>query len=233
MASQSFRSEKVKLLNRILRKGYYVYEENSNEFQQLQILKDCGFIDYEIVEYYKCYNENDRDYINEHGESCNGELIITEDVAKNGYGYASCERLIYLDDKIEPFRKFKVTIKYKSIAKYLKKTLEDIKVKCDSSEVEEVILCTYENKNFMFAIYEMCTNDFVFANAGLDSPIIYLSIGPLPIDRMDNFNEWKFLTLSQILCDEEKQILKERIVWVTKNLKNTVPSDFGSVLINS
>ncbi len=224
MVSRLFHTSDIELLDYILRDGYYVYEEDHKEFRLLENLKKYNLVDYEVLTYCKCYNENDNDYVdNEHGETCTGELIITEEIEEKGYGCATCDRIIDLDDKNEFFRKYKVIIKYKSIVNFLKKLLEEGGFTCRWSGSEGVFHCMYEEKDFILAIYEMCTNDFILSNAELDSSIIYLSIGPLPTDEMDIFNEWKYLTLAQVLCDEKGKNLKERIIFVTNTLTNAIP----------
>ena len=221
MQSPLYHPNDVEQLTCILRTGYIVYE-NSEKFQLLEKLKKQGFVDYEVIRYCKCYNMNDEDYDNEHGESCNGELDITEEVEENGYGIATCGRMIHLDCKNEFFRKYKVIIMYASVIRFLKKVLKEVGSTCEPGG-EGVFYCTYKGKDFILALCEMCINDFILSNAELDSPILYLSIGPLPISQMNILNEWKYLTLAQILCDEKKENLDERITLVTNKLTNTIP----------
>ena len=222
MISPLYHPNDVELLNSILREGCVVYED-SRKFQLLESLKKQGFVDYEVMKYCKCYNINDRDYDNDHGETCNGELIITEKVEETGWGIATCGRKIYLDDKNEFFNKYKVMIKYRTVFRFLKKVLEEVGVTCKWSGSDGMFHCDYKEKDFILVPYDMCINDFVLTNAELKSPIIYLSIGPLPISQMNILNEWKYLSLAQILCDEKRENLKERITCVTNELTNNMP----------
>ncbi|MHA1400496.1 MAG: hypothetical protein ACTSQE_09115 [Candidatus Heimdallarchaeaceae archaeon] len=146
--SDTLSSLNLKEVRRLFRNGLEVREKNNT----IQELEKLGLIELKIVNYVKCVNRQDGDFLEltESQKLCDGRGIIVSN--RDTVECTECDRTLYIDEKIK-YKNYRIILNNKKIIETIIDRLKNLNIKI--KQRNSYITYSDENKD----TYRLCFLD--------------------------------------------------------------------------